>query len=153
MKSSYQPPRFPPKAFTVTETTTIDPQDLRVLLICALRYAMGRSSYMPDLIRGLIRDHISLFEAHARGQLANEIDEYYRGRASDGALAEADRQGWMLFRDWLLHDARNTCIECDESVETRDDGACEACRCGKCGERNSSVRWCKACEPETWRNK
>lgn len=37
----------------------IDNADFGILAVCAVRYCQGRETYMPELIRGIVREHIS----------------------------------------------------------------------------------------------
>ena len=36
----------------------LNEQDFATLAICAIRYCHGRQTYMPDLVRGIVRPHI-----------------------------------------------------------------------------------------------
>ena len=36
----------------------IQPDDFATLCICALRYCQGRQTYMPDLVRSIVRPHL-----------------------------------------------------------------------------------------------
>ena len=36
----------------------IDNEDFGALAVCAIRYCQGRRTYMPELVRGIIRGHI-----------------------------------------------------------------------------------------------
>ena len=37
---------------------TLDTDDFGVLAICAIRYCHGRQTYMPDLVRSIVRPHL-----------------------------------------------------------------------------------------------
>ncbi|MBO7728780.1 MAG: hypothetical protein J6S50_09750 [Oscillospiraceae bacterium] len=38
-----------------TVNVTVDEQDFGTVLICAIRYTMGRQTYMPSLVRDFVR--------------------------------------------------------------------------------------------------
>ena len=37
----------------------IDDENFGTLAVCAIRYCQGRQTYMPELVRGIIREHIA----------------------------------------------------------------------------------------------
>ena len=37
----------------------IDSEDFGVLAVCSIRYCRGRQTYMPELVRGIVKGHIS----------------------------------------------------------------------------------------------
>lgn len=39
--------------------TNISQDDFGTLCICAIRYCQGRQTYMPSLVRGIVREHFS----------------------------------------------------------------------------------------------
>lgn len=42
----------------MTNDITLSQKDFGTLAICAIRYCHGRMTYMPDLIRGIIRPYL-----------------------------------------------------------------------------------------------
>ncbi len=75
-------------------------RDLQTLLICSMRYSLGRMTYMPGLIQDLIREHRTVLSNDTLLQLADEIDHEHRLRGGKLGM-DFDTQGWMDFRDWL----------------------------------------------------
>jgi len=51
--------------------------DDQVLLVCALRYAMGRSSYMPSLVCGFLEAHMSSIDPSTASIMARDIRDWY----------------------------------------------------------------------------
>ena len=37
----------------------ISQEDFGTLCICAIRYCQGRQTYMPSLVQGIVREHLS----------------------------------------------------------------------------------------------
>lgn len=94
---------LPARAASGTEMkdVSIGANDLRTLLICSMRYALGRSTYMPGMVQGLIRQHATLFSERDRQQLAEEICQH--GDMYGGKIGmDVDTAQWLRFRDWLL---------------------------------------------------
>lgn len=74
-------------------------QDLGTLCIAALRYSMGRQTYMPSLVRGIVRP-----------LLPELSDRYIRVMCEDCAFQAStnqwgderiDKPGWILWREEL----------------------------------------------------
>ena len=63
------------------------------LCICALRYAMGRQTYMPSLVRDIIRPYLPKLTNRDIGILRNDcrIQDTYDNYGSD----TIDKPGWI----------------------------------------------------------
>lgn len=69
---------------------------LRTLIFSSVRYAVGRQTYMPVLIREIVAPHIDVLSARDREQLADEITDG-RGLGHE----KLDAPGWLEFAHWL----------------------------------------------------
>ena len=89
-----------------------DVSDLGALMICAVRYAIGRETYMPGLVQGFIRRYPEAVTANVKDVILREIqenDKIVNREISPGHFLKIDmlgstlidRPGWMKFRDWL----------------------------------------------------
>lgn len=56
-------------------TTQVDDQDIWVMLMSTIRYAMGRRDYMPSLCSDLIQKYHSALTAPQLKQIKDEIQE------------------------------------------------------------------------------
>lgn len=88
--------------------------DFGCILNCAVRYAIGRQTYMPGLVIGFIRPllpHISdktlyIFDQditeqkYIGGYGDKSIDEPLWMRFHQDVIAEEERRGLGLYRDW-----------------------------------------------------
>ena len=73
--------------------------DMDSVLICAIRYCLGRRTYMPDLVTRWIRGHCDgKLEPNTLAVMIRDIDEQER-RFNLGD--ECDIQTWYRFRGWL----------------------------------------------------
>ena len=67
--------------------------DLGTLAICAVRYALGRQSYMPGLICQIVRD--LPLDGQDMGTIIHDIDE---ARCSGALGADCARRQWLELR-------------------------------------------------------
>lgn len=69
------------------------------VLNCAVRYCIGRMTYMPGLVTDWIMQHChGLLTAKTLGVMKRDIDE---ARARDNLGMSCDVVTWLRFRDWL----------------------------------------------------
>ena len=87
-------------------------KDFGVICLCAMRYALGRQSYMPSLVQDFIRGHIGEIDSGTVEIMIRDIDEADRimeHRMSNGNILKTDglgdtkidRPGWERFRAFL----------------------------------------------------
>jgi hypothetical protein len=72
-------------------------EDLWVLLLCSLRYAMGRASYVTGEVADMIRRYKSHLTAPQRAQIAGEIRTAVRDAHNGGGFLgmKMDEDGWV----------------------------------------------------------
>ena len=86
--------------------------DIKTIAICAVRYAIGRQTYMPGLVIDFIRRHPEIVDEKVRVVMLRDIEENDRINEydmPDGTTLRVDglgstiidRPGWERFRDWL----------------------------------------------------
>lgn len=73
--------------------------DLRCLLISAVRYAMGRQTYMPMAISGIIERNLWQCSDNTLNAIANEIREYATDEMS---LRDTELNIWLELRATIL---------------------------------------------------
>ena len=71
-------------------------EDFGTILICAVRYSLGRQSYMPGLVQDYIRPLLSCLDKRTLSVIRRDIEEAAR---TPGGLGDEDidRPGWMRF--------------------------------------------------------
>ena len=71
-------------------------KDLEAILICAVRYAIGRKSYMPSMVIDYITPLLPYLSEDVLKLIANEITEHdtYEGSLGDEMI---DRLYWEQF--------------------------------------------------------
>lgn len=71
-----------------------------LIMLCAMRYALGRQTYMPSVVQGYIRGNREELDFQTINVMIRDIDDADR---IDGGLGDAkiDRPGWLTFREWL----------------------------------------------------
>ena len=69
------------------------------VLNCAVRYCIGRKTYMPGLVTDWIMQHCDgLLTAKTIGVMKRDIDD---ASTRDGLGMACDVQTWHRFREWL----------------------------------------------------
>ena len=75
-------------------------KDLETILLCAIRYAIGRQTYMPSLVIDYITPLLSHLSYNTLGLIAAEIiDHSYDGGLGDDMI---DRPYWLAFKKKIL---------------------------------------------------
>ena len=75
----------------------ISQDDFGTLCICAIRYCHGRQTYMPSLVQGIIRPHLSEFSDKDIGVMIDDCD--YQKRMHLYGDERIDKPGWI---EWEL---------------------------------------------------
>lgn len=69
------------------------------VLNCAVRYCIGRKTYMPGLVTDWIMQHCNgMLTGKTIGVMKRDIDE---AAQHDGLGMDCDVETWMGFRKWL----------------------------------------------------
>ncbi len=82
------------------------------ICLCALRYALGRQTYMPGIVQDFIRAHISEIDQSSIKVMLRDIDEAdrirtYISNSGDSIVIDGlgdtriDRPGWERLREFL----------------------------------------------------
>ena len=71
-------------------------KDFESILVCAVRYAIGRKSYMPSMVIDYITPLLPYLSDNILRLIANEITEYeaYEGGLGDEKI---DKPYWIKF--------------------------------------------------------
>ena len=87
-------------------------EDLGTIAICAVRYALGRQTYMPGLVQDFVMRHPEIVDKRVREVMLSDIkvaDRLTKYGLPDGGEmvvdglgdTKIDRPGWLRFREWL----------------------------------------------------
>ena len=76
-------------------------KDFETILLCAVRYAIGRETYMPSLVIDYITPLLPYLTDNTLRLIANEITEYgaYEGGLGDEKI---DKPYWLAFYGKIL---------------------------------------------------
>ena len=75
-------------------------KDFETILLCAVRYAIGRRTYIPSLVIDYITPLLSHLSYNTLGLIAAEIiDHSYDGGLGDDMI---DRPYWLAFKKKIL---------------------------------------------------
>ena len=86
--------------------------DFNAILICAVRYAIGRETYMPGIVQSFVRSVSSALDENTIRVMLRDITEADRVTVIErehGAPitidhlghSTIDRPGWLRFKSWL----------------------------------------------------
>ena len=78
----------------------VDEQDFGTICICALRYSMGRQTYMPSLVRDFIRPLLPKICSKSLRVMINDCEE--QARCGNYGHPDIDRPGWVEWHRELL---------------------------------------------------
>lgn len=75
----------------------ITQEDLGILCICAVRYALGRQTYMPQTVQEIIRANLDAIDKTDLGVIARDISEAAERNQLGHPVIDAPR--WMMLLD------------------------------------------------------
>ena len=92
--------------------TARDDAEIGAIVICAVRYAIGRQSYMPGLVQDFIMRHPEILTENDRQVIIMDIEEADEIRTytmENGQTltvdrlgnTKIDRPGWLRLKEWL----------------------------------------------------
>lgn len=76
-------------------------RDLKDIVCCGLRYALGRKTYITSLVSDYIIDHPELIDERVKDVMLKDIEEYLDCRNIYYKDAECDYQSWLRLKEWL----------------------------------------------------
>jgi len=80
----------------------IDSEDFGTLAVCSIRYCQGRETYMPELVRGIIRPHLSELSNKDLQVMINDCE--FQSKCGSYGDEQIDKPGWIKWRDTLLNE-------------------------------------------------
>ena len=85
----------------------VDEQDFGTICVCAVRYAMGRMTYMPYLVQSFVKDHLSEICGKSLGVMIDDCD--FQRRMNNYGDEKIDKPGWLKYEQMLIEerDRRN----------------------------------------------
>ena len=94
------------------QPSVYEDEDIGTIAVCAVRYALGRETYMPSLVQGFVKRHPEIVDEKTRTVMIRDINEadcISEYKLSSGETLKIDglgsttidRPGWLDFRAWL----------------------------------------------------
>ena len=82
----------------------VNQSDLGTLMVCALRYCVGRATYMPSLVMDITKKHWDFLSEKDKQVIARDVREAIeRGNLGH----DCDVTEWNKFRDWIVNKTLN----------------------------------------------
>ena len=79
--------------------------DLGTLCICAIRYCMGRQTYMPDLVREIVRPLLPSLTDKDISIMLDDCD--YQAKYDLYGDEQIDKPGWIRWKVELVDEIKN----------------------------------------------
>ena len=76
-------------------------RDLKDIVCCSLRYALGRKTYITSLVSDYIIDHPELIDERVKDVMLKDIEEYLDRRNIYYKDDECDYRSWLRLKEWL----------------------------------------------------
>ena len=76
-------------------------RDLKDIVCCSLRYALGRKTYITSLVSDYIIDHPELIDERVKDVMLKDLEEYLDCRNIYYKDDECDHQSWLRLKEWL----------------------------------------------------
>lgn len=81
----------------------IDNEDFGILAVCSIRYCQGRQTYMPELVRGIVREHITEVTDKDLQVMINDCES----QAMWGDYgSDYDKKGWLEWKEFLINEQK-----------------------------------------------
>ena len=74
--------------------------DFGTLAICAIRYCHGRQTYMPDLVRGIVRQHLTELNDNDLQVMIDDCD--FQERMHLYGDERIDKPDWLKWKTELV---------------------------------------------------
>ena len=74
--------------------------DFGTLAICAIRYCHGRQTYMPEMVMGIVREHLDELSNKDLAVMINDCD--YQERNNLYGNEHIDKPGWIEWKNLLV---------------------------------------------------
>lgn len=78
----------------------LNEEDFGTLAICAIRYCQGRQTYMPDMVRKIIRGYLAEVEDRDLNVMIDDCE--FQERMSLYGDEKIDKPDWLKWREELL---------------------------------------------------
>lgn len=79
---------------------TISENNFGILAICAIRYCQGRETYMPDLVRSVVKNHLDEVDDNDLAVMIADCE--FQEWANLYGDEKIDKPGWLKWRETLL---------------------------------------------------
>lgn len=78
-----------------------DVRDLKDMIMCALRYSLGRRTYITGLTADFIKRYPELIDKRVKGVMLRDLEEYFKKREFCDIDDECDFKTWKSLYNWL----------------------------------------------------
>lgn len=84
----------------MSDLVRVDKEDFGILAVCAIRYCQGRESYMPELVRRILRPYLKdLSDKDIQVMIKDCENQEFMGTYGSPWV---DKPGWIEWKKMLL---------------------------------------------------
>lgn len=83
---------------------TVENKNFATIAICAIRYCMGRKTYMPDLVRSIVTPLLSELSDNDIIVMLNDCE--FQAFSQDYGDEQIDKPGWLKWQSTLQDEAK-----------------------------------------------
>ena len=82
-----------------TDNINLLPHDFGTLAICSIRYCHGRQTYMPDLVRGIVRPYLDRISDKDLNIMLEDCE--FQSQTQMYGDEKIDKPGWIEWENQL----------------------------------------------------
>ena len=83
----------------------ISKESFATLAICALRYSMGRQTYMPDMVRGIVKPQLPNVSDKDLNTMIEDCE--FQRKIDNYGDPVIDKPGWVKWEQTLIAERRS----------------------------------------------
>ena len=99
MEAAYQMGHAENKQCGKENRMKLSEEEFGTLAICAIRYCHGRQTYMPDLVRDIVRPHLTELSGRDLNVMLEDCD--FQERMHMYGDERIDKPGWLKWKEEL----------------------------------------------------
>lgn len=84
----------------IQKQNIVEDPDTGAIVICALRYCVGRRTYMPSLVTDWVKRHWDILSESDKNVIKKDIEQIFTDSPRNLG-DECDVRTWQDFREWI----------------------------------------------------
>lgn len=84
----------------MSKSIKLEQENFGTLAICAIRYCQGRQTYMPSLVRDILKPHLKKLSDKDLNVMLDDCE--FQERTNTYGDETIDKPGWLTWKEMLL---------------------------------------------------